>query len=74
MFKNNEKRKAVFEEITECRPEEIWLENWNEKMEKDADKYMTDAEENKDMQLLATGNKLRKAAKVNIDPKSRKKA
>ena len=38
------------------------IRNWNEKMEKDADKYMTDAEENKDMQLLATGNKLRKAA------------
>ena len=44
------------------------LENCNEKMEKDADKYLTDAEENKDIQLLllATGNKLPKAAKLNI--------
>ena len=42
------------------------LENWNEKMEKDADKYLTDAEENKDIQLLATRNKLGKAVKVNI--------
>ena len=35
-------------------------------MEKDAEKYLTDAEENKDIQLLATGNKLWKAVKVNI--------
>ena len=35
-------------------------------MEKDADKYLTDAEENKDIQLLATRNKLGKAVKVNI--------
>ena len=42
------------------------LENCNEKMEKDAEKYLTDAEENKDIQLLATGNKLWKAVKVNI--------
>ena len=35
-------------------------------MEKDADKYLTDAEENKDIQLLATSNKLGKAVKVNI--------
>ena len=32
-------------------------------MEQDADKYLQDAE---DIQLLATGNKLRKAVKVNI--------
>ena len=42
------------------------LENCNEKIEKDAGKYLTDAEENKDIQLLATGNKLPKAAKLNI--------
>ena len=37
------------------------LENCNEKMEKGADKYLTDTEEKKDKQLLATGNKLAKA-------------
>ena len=42
------------------------LENYNKKMEEDADKYLTDAKENKDIQLLATVNKLRKAVKVNI--------
>ena len=42
------------------------LENCNEKMEKGADKYLTDTEEKKDKQLLATGNKLAKAVKVNI--------
>ena len=42
------------------------LENCNEKMEKDTDKYSTDAEESKDIQLLVTGNKLRKALKVSI--------
>ena len=35
-------------------------------MEEYADKYLTDAKENKDIQLLATVNKLRKAVKVNI--------
>ena len=36
------------------------------KTETDTDKYLTDSEEIIDMQLLATGNKLRKAVKVNI--------
>ena len=35
-------------------------------MEKDVDKYLTDAEENKSIQLLTTGNKLQKTVKVNI--------
>ena len=42
------------------------LENCNEKMEKDAEKYLTDAEGNKDIQLLATCNKLQKAVKINV--------
>ena len=64
--KNNEKMKAVFEQITEFKRQKISLENRNEKMEKDADKYLMNAQENKDMQLLATGIKIRKAVKVNI--------
>ena len=64
--KNNEKRKSVFEQITESKRQKMSLENCNEKMEKDTDKYSTDAEESKDIQLLVTGNKLRKALKVSI--------
>ena len=64
--KNNEKRKSVFEQITESKHQKMSLENCNEKMEKDTDKYLTDAEESKDIQLLVTGNKLRKALKVSI--------
>ena len=56
--KNNGKRKAVFEQITEFKRQKISLETRNEKMEKDADKYLMNAQENKDMQLLATGIKL----------------
>ena len=37
------------------------LENCSEKMRKDANKYLTDAEENKDVQLLTTGNELQNA-------------
>ena len=58
--------KEIFEKITESKCQKISLENCNETMEKDADKYLTDAEENKDIKLLATGNKLPKAVKVNI--------
>ena len=43
---NNEKKKAVFEQITESKYQKMSLENGNEKMEKDADKYLMDA--NKD--------------------------
>ena len=42
------------------------LENSNEIMEKDADEYLTDDEENKVIQFLVSGNKLRKVVKVNI--------
>ena len=35
-------------------------------MEKDADEYLTDDEENKVIQFLVSGNKLRKVVKVNI--------
>ena len=42
------------------------LKNCNEKTEKDTDKYLTDSEENKDIQLLATGKNFPKAVKVNI--------
>ena len=64
--KNNEKRKSVFEQVTESKRQKMSLENCNEKMEKDTDKYLADAEESKDIQLLVTGNKLRKALKVSI--------
>ena len=59
--KNNKKRKAVFEEITELKRQKMSLENCSEKMRKDANKYLTDAEENKDVQLLTTGNELQNA-------------
>ena len=59
--KNNKKRKAVFEEITELKRQKMSLENCSEKMRKDASKYLTDAEENKDVQLLTTGNELQNA-------------
>ena len=52
--KNNEKRKAVFEEIAEPKRQKMSLENCSERMGKDADKYLTDAEENKDVQLLTS--------------------
>ena len=35
-------------------------------MEKHAEKYLTNAKGNKDIQLLVTGNKLRKAVKMNV--------
>ena len=38
----------MFEEIKESKRQKISLENCNEKMENDADKYLTDVEENKD--------------------------
>ena len=60
-IRNNKKRKSFFKQITESKHQKMSLENCNEKMEKDTDKYLTDAEENKDIQLLATGYKLRKA-------------
>ena len=63
--KNKEKRKAFFEQIAESKPQKMSLENSNEKIEKDADKYLKDAVENKDIQLLETGNKLQKPVKVN---------
>ena len=47
--KNNKKMKEIFEKITESKCQKISLENCNETMEKDADKYLTDAEENKDI-------------------------
>ena len=56
--KNNEKRETVFEEITEPKRQKMSLENCSEKMRKDADKYLTDAEENKDVQLLTSGSQL----------------
>ena len=64
--KNIEKRKAVFEQSTEPERQKISLENSNEIMEKDADEYLTDDEENKVIQFLVSGNKLRKVVKVNI--------
>ena len=63
--KNNEKRKEVFEQITESNSQKMSLENCNEKMEKYADKHLNNAEI-KQGQLLVTGNKLLKAVKVNI--------
>ena len=63
--KNKEKRKAFFEQIAESKRQKVSLENSNKKIEKDADKYLKDAVENKDMQLLETGNKLQKPVKVN---------
>ena len=63
--KNKEKRKEFFEQIAESKRQKMSLENSNEKIEKDADKYLKDAVENKDIQLLETGNKLQKPVKVN---------
>ena len=42
--KNNEKRKEVFEQITESNSQKMSLENCNEKMEKYADKHLNNAE------------------------------
>ena len=64
--KNSKKRKGFFEQIAESKCQKMSLEDYNKKMEEDADKYLTDAKENKDIQLLATVNKLQKAVKVNI--------
>ena len=64
--KNIEKKKAVFEQSTEPERQKMSLENSNEIMEKDADEYLTDDEENKVIQFLVSGNKLRKVVKVNI--------
>ena len=52
--------KAVFAQITESKCQKMSLENCNGKME-----HLTDAEESKNIQPLATGNKLRGAVKVN---------